>query len=526
VLQHLLECWLAGRPLTLRSLANDIGELRTKGGADGAVEEWTSTALRNLWNAWRREGVLIPAPGGANSLAEKTGFRVAGVNLTGRALVDCSLRSMLEPWLTDSAVTKEDKGLLKEGLRKVLPILTGVALSGTKTDEMVLVAASRVAPATVSELQDLLRALPGKGSEYRRMMRNLMRHAVAHRTAVAMLSADRHDPWDAWMTDHLPLAEESLTPKAVETARRALRALRRELEEMTPLERGGVDCSPAPLPATPDAVPPAMAERALNRLLNRAKQRRNVPLHRAELLKLGRRGLGPFREGAEIGADLTVLADGIHRSPAYHLHSADPANNAATWEALLATMEERGVAAEMRDFVRWVRDFSTLSDRQLALQRDEEGRKVFPTRDGVRLVELGAEKNRIRAFRAYLGAAVNLEGLSAMECVPEVIFGTMFEVLTDQVKEQWARRADAAAQRAALGLPAGVVRHGSSSGLQILDLGGRSDRALPFHAPATSARGSRAEDACRSRRQVARGRLDGVPHHRQDRGRGCRRSRI
>lgn len=466
--EHVLACWLEGRPLTLRNLASALGELRAKADGNGHRQEWTSTALRNLWNAWRESGVLIPAPGEANSLAEKLGFRVAGVNLTGVPLTDCSLRTMLDPWLADPTVARSDKGLLKEGLRKVLPDLTGVALVGTKTDEMVLVAASRVAPATVSQLPARLRALPGKGSEYSRMMRNLMRHAFAHGTAVAILALDRDDAWDAWVVEHLPLASDGPTAKPVEMARRALRALRRELEEMTPQQRGGGEEAAVPMPGTPDDVSPAMAERALARLLNRPKQRRNVALHRRELLRMGERGLGPFREGAEIGVGLTVLADGVHRSPAYYLHSRTPANNAGNWDALLSTMREHGVAPAVIEFAAWVRDYSTLSDRELALRRDAEGRKVFPTRDSIRLVELGAEQSRIRAFRAYLGAAVRLEQLAPEACVPELIFGSMFEVLTDHVKEQWARRADAAKQRAALGLRPGVVRHESSAGLQNL----------------------------------------------------------
>lgn len=467
---HLLDCWLAQEPVSLRGLSIAVGELRTKKDGNGnIVYEWTSTGLRNYWKAMANQGILIPATGEVATIEEKLGFHARGLNLTGRLLTDCSLRTMLEPFLADPEVSKEDKRVLKEGLRRVLSGLTGVPLAGTKTDHMVLVAASRVAPDLVPKLTGLLRAENAKGAEYARVFRNCLRHAMAHGNAVAIFVAPRpDDQWTAWVGRHLPLAAEGPTNPHVDRARCAISALRVELEAMTVEERGG------PMPATPDDLPASLATKAITRVLTIRGDHRQMPLYRRQLLKLGERGLGPYRGGATIGADLVVLADAIHWSPHYFLHSTKPAENAATWEALLATLHESKIAPEMIPFVEWVRDFSTLPDRELSQRKDEKGRKVFPMRRKSFLVEGAAELGRIRAFRAYLGAAVTLSGVAPRDCVAEVTFGQDFEILTDAIVEEWAKRVDANDARKQIGVPPlGLAKHNASTGLlNLIAVGG------------------------------------------------------
>lgn len=469
---HLLHCWLQGRGTSLRDTAMAIGELRMQSdggeaadapplddvdeaeGGSGERKEWASTAIRNYWRGLKASGVLIPAE-------QMPRGRSVGFNLTGRPVEECTLGSMLRPYLAGSSLSARDRRELKTGLRKVLPQLTGVALQGTKTDEMVMVAASRVGPELVPTLVELLEALPSGGSEYARLLRKCMRDAFAQGNAVVMLPALQHrDAWAVWMDEHLPPAVDGRTPPVVERARRACKRLQLELEAMTPEERGG------PVPATPRDVDPSLASRAIERVLTVHGDHRQYPLFRKELVRLGEQGLGPYRAGAELGAGLLVLADGKHPTPAFYLRSQELANNAATWPALLATMEEHRVASSMIEFARWVRDFSTLSDKELKQQRDESGRKQFPARRQKIEVELGAETGRIRAFRAFLGAAMNLLGVPGEECTEDRVFGISFEDLTDKIIEAWEARVAANKARAERGIPAlGVVRHEASTGL-------------------------------------------------------------
>jgi hypothetical protein len=467
---HLLDCWVSQKPVSLRSVAAAVGELRSRSTDDGTVNsEWTSTALKSYWKRMAGQGLLIPAIGDATIADAKLGFHARGVNLTGLPLAQCSFRIMLEPFLADAEVSKNDKRVLKEGLRLVLPGLTNVSLAGTKTDEMVLVAASRISPELVPKLPALLRAQNAKGSEYGRVFRNCMRHAMSNGHAVAIFpSPPPDDTWSAWVADHLPIADSGATRKQVVQARAAVRALRVQLEEIA------LDNKDAALPATPDDVTADTATKAITRLLTVHGQHRLMPLYRRILVKLGERGLGPYRHGAQIGRDLLTQADGLRWSPRLYLHSESAANNACTWTALIETLCEHKISPDMIAFVGWIRDFSTLSDRELARHLDKNGQKVFPSRRRGFLVGLGAEQGRIRAFRAYLGAALNIKGIDPAACRPQIVFGQDFELLTDEILEYWQKCVDANRERVALGIPPlGKAKHAASGGIHsVVVLGG------------------------------------------------------
>jgi hypothetical protein len=118
--------------------------------------------------------------------------------------------------------------------------------------------------------------------------------------------------------------------------------------------------------------------------------------------------------------------------------------------------------------VEWVRDYSSLSDTELTKVIDEKtGRRRFPTlRPGKRKVGYGALMSRIRVFRSWLGIAVHVLKIAPSKCTPERVFGTRFEDIALELRDQWERRAAAGQRRVELGLPPlGKAQHAASSGL-------------------------------------------------------------
>jgi hypothetical protein len=460
VREHALQCWLSGELTSRRKVAAALGMLKTT--KDGS--ESVSTCLRNYLHRLKGEGVVLRVGGDdPDGPAEKLGFRIAGFNYAGRPLAEQSLRDALAPLLSDPGVKQANKQLLKEGLRLLLPSLTGVDLRGTKTDEMVLVAASRIKPDAVSGLQQLALDLDHpKRNEFGRMIRHLMRYAHERNLIALVLPAKtKQDAWTSWIDAHLPIATKGPTSAQRDRQRRACRRLREQLIAMRP----------ASMPATPDDVTPAMANAALERLVTVHGDWRNYPIYRRDLLDLGIEGLGPYRSVARIGIDLVRKYDGVHASPWFYLYdsrAAERGKKFEPWASLIAAVQEHGLPASMLDFVGWVRDYSSLSDSQLSKVRDPlTGLRRFPKiRPAVRQVQYSAQMHRIQVFRAWLGIAVHILKIPPAECTPERIFGVEFDEIALAMRQEWERRAEASKERAVHGLPAvGGVRHAASAGL-------------------------------------------------------------
>ena len=407
--EHALQCWLAQEPTSRRKIAQVVGCLQV----DDKGNETVSTALKNLLKRLRDDGAMITV-GESAAVDAKLGFRIQGFNFTGRPVAAQSLRDALGPYLADRGVKQTHKSLLKEGLRHVLPGLTGVQLRGTKTDEMVLVAASRVRPESVGLLLQMVADLEHrKQSEFGRAIRNLLRYAHERDLLAIVLPARTEEsPFETWLAATLPMATTGKTDPKRDRERRACRRLHEQLIEM--LGAGA--------PATPDDTTVEQANAALDRLITINGDWRNHAVYRRELLDLGVRGIGPYRTVAAIGHGIMVKHDGVHLAPWFYLFEATAAEKRGKgdqWDSLLTAVDERGFPSAVRDLITWVRDYSTLSDTQLAKARNADGSRRFPLlRPDIREVKRAAAMSRVRAFRAWLGIAVHVLHIAPADAAP------------------------------------------------------------------------------------------------------------
>lgn len=449
--EYALECWIRDETPTLNGAARSCGEIRRSGD-----RETYTTPIRTAYTHLQEKGVLIVVKEAEHA---KSALLIRGFNYTGRSAESQSLRDALEPYLADGSVSVAARQLVKEALRRVLPLLIPVDLTRSRTDEAVLVAASHLPAERIRELPARARSLPLKKKyEYARAIRNLLRHAFANDSVVVWTRPPRETtPWQVSVDEVLPDPSSGRRTSGERSKRKWLARLRRTLETVD-----GPKAAP-----TLSELSVEDANRIIHHIETEEADIRAAREIRAVLTGLGELGHGPYRELSKVRRSVKRVTP-RHFAASWVLTPADGGDVAATWDNLLHTLRSHGVSDTELTFYDWLRDYYTLEGLDLESRYGYE--LLRPDIRHLKGMSYGA---RVSAVRHYYGVAILDLGWPLAEVNVQTVFGRRFPELTNRLRHLWQERAEIDADLRARGLPArGFAASNDSQTLQRLIING------------------------------------------------------
>jgi hypothetical protein len=250
------------------------------------------------------------------------------------------------------------------------------------------------------------------------------------------------DGWSELVNTAFPLAANGKTDGMVRKARCGLFALFAEIRDTLNV-------------ADPSALTAAhvdIASRAMS-LPHRAKDQTKI----AGLKKVAGKALGDWSHPV---VSIVIAALEARRpipGVRYLQHKDNPKAPINSLENFLAALRSHGFGDEWDRFFRWYLEYSSLDWREI-----DDQQSAFPARRPKRQLAFDTFMTRLRAARAYLGAALELFPGNYMRMTPQDVFGAQYRPLTRHIYKSWEASAKISQS----------VSHRASAGLHHLVCGG------------------------------------------------------
>ncbi len=430
-----IAAWSGELPFSQRALAE---ALASELGEDPVR---VAQKLPQYLDALGRQGVYVSQRARCGGKAQGAG-RLGSpqcFNWSAVAPQEATLRSVVEPFLADSAVATHRKHALRSALR------FGLELPVKCADNVLLFACEAVGAdqlyALPGRVHDAARARPvplspQTAQNHRAAIRGALRYAAERRLVPVVFPQIWSD--DAWEQDKerwFPLTPDGPTAGRVLVWRSAWTLFAQTFAVMHP-----------ELPNEFASVTREIAEAVITRMQVKDGRYARGYQARAALRHLAARyGVGPFVEPSPVDAFLVPTPSGPR--PALFLRASNGVAGDGNWDAFFALLAEHQLPAELTEFLHWYREYVTLPGMEIITRKD----KFPPRRERTRLDE-NTLNERITALRAFLGAALyQLKpasdappmglSLDPATLTPEVLFGVRFASILGAMVAWWNARA-------------------------------------------------------------------------------------
>ena len=350
-----------------------------------------------------------------------------------------TLRQVVEPFLADADIAMPRKHALRSALR------FGLELPVKCPDEVLLRACDAVPAADLYSLPGRVHdaaLLPPEplskqtAQNHRSVIRSAMRYAAERRLVPIIFPQLWSD--DAWERDKdrwLPLEQTGPTSSRVTSWRYGWTAFGQTFAAMY-----------KDLPNELSTVTREMAEAVIKRMqVNDGRYAVGYQARSALRYIAERHGVGPYAELAPVDAFYVKTPAGLR--PALYLRGANGEAGDGDWEMFFGLLAQHGLPAELTDFLRWYREYVTLTSMDIITRKGE-----FPPRRERSRLDESTLNERPMALRAFLGAALyELKpgadapplglSLDPATLTPEVLFGSRFTNILGAMVAWWNARA-------------------------------------------------------------------------------------
>jgi len=421
----IVEAWTHDRPVLYRDLIDGVRRRLIQSGATPPEGRLLYREVITSVSAARRKGVLHSAQPKAAERMELNGRPNARVTLWNESALDPSdatLASAAQPFLADADIPEPRRARLRTALRLWL------ALENRCSDRRILAAAGTYPVAELRQLPMRVfdKALAGRmgkqaAKNVRTAVRDLLRYVGARGLCPIYLAVEplARDPWAITIDQLFPLADVGTTPAPTTQNRKTL-ALAARVLRLTGQDAVTLDC------LTGEHVAAVVAH-----LHGKLGDIRGAGDVKRLFRRLGRKGIGP----------LTTLSPSLTSgdTPLVSIHDLRLHGNGgalSTWEGSLHALRSIGVPAATLDLLDWYERWVSQTARA-ALALDTSMPLVPPR---LRLGS-GALDRRGGDVRMWIGAAIHLRGLTPIQCVPEVLWGSEADTIARHCVQWWLERA-------------------------------------------------------------------------------------
>jgi hypothetical protein len=242
------------------------------------------------------------------------------------------------------------------------------------------------------------------------------------------------DAWSELVNTAFPLAANGKTDAMVRKARCGLFALFAEIRTLNVADASALT-----------AAHVHTASRAMS-LPHRAKDQTKI----AGLKKVAGKALGDWSHPVVSIVIAALEAQRPIPGVRYLQHKDNPKAPINSLENFLAALRSHGFGDEWDRFFRWYLEYSSLDWREI-----DDQQSAFPARRPKRQLAFDTFMTRLRAARAYLGAAIELFPGNYMRMTPQDVFGAQYRPLTRHIYKSWeasARISQSVSHRASAGL--------------------------------------------------------------------------
>ena len=250
------------------------------------------------------------------------------------------------------------------------------------------------------------------------------------------------DAWSELVDTAFPLAPRGTTDGMVRTARCGLFALFSEVRDTLHV-------------ADPHALTAAHVDAAVRAMSLPHRKRDQTKI--AGLKKVAGKAVGYWSHPVVAIVVAALEAQRPIPGVRYLQHKDNPKAPIASLENFLDALRSHGFGDEWARFFRWYLEYSSLDWRDI-----DDQPSAFPARRPKRQLVSDTFVTRLRAARAYLGAAIELYPDSYMRLTPQDVFGVQYRTFTRHIYKSWETSATLSQS----------VSHRASAGLHHLVCGG------------------------------------------------------
>jgi integrase len=406
----LIDLWARGQSVAFAAVETYLAAKRTP---------LSRPTIATQVQSWKLAGLAetTAAPRG-------TGERLHTLRLGGQKTATATLRTVVEFALTPaSEFPSWARANLRTALRLVLELPAGADLP------TILAAAAAVPPARLRDLPERLLTLAAARGLTRRVATNLesvlrraLRCAAEHNQIPLVFVVHETDAaWDALRWKFFG-ADSKVPLRSRPTYRRAFTRFWQHITVVLADPIHG-----RPNVTFEEITPTDMA--LLKRHLRRSDKAWLYTQIQHTLRWIGKtHGAGPY------GGATSSSTDAVYLTPA---NRSRKAGSLGSWPALIALFGEHGFGPEWLEFLAWYRDYSTLSDADLAANTER-----FPVRPTKRHLAPGTVVLRHFALRAWCGMARIVLNKHPADLTLQDVFGDSARLIGEKFKTWWAARAD------------------------------------------------------------------------------------
>jgi hypothetical protein len=416
--QAIIGLWVEGQEFTYQRVADMVAPRQANQPSPG------NGTARDRLKAMALAGLIEERDNGERK-------RPYAYNRSGTPLVDATLARPVAAYLADVAVDARTKSDVVTALRFVLRDERGRRVETRGADgvrhlatvaERILVSELQLLPlrCTALAMADRQNGLadaisPRTEATYVSSIRGFLRYVAEHRLAPLVFSvATGEGPWEEVKAHYLsPRDESGKFTSVARYLRSAWDDFRRTLMDIAPGQR-----------VEPNNVTEAHIAAVHARLREQGKLEASKHIRHLWNV-LTKAGFGPLvgktKKQAPLPGTRVQLADG--RVP-------------SSWPTFAQALEDGGFAPALVEQVRWYGEYVTLSEREIRRRRNE-----FPSRPSGRSQKQGTVRIHVSGLRTWIGAALDVEGMTPATATPDRLFGTAAADQADAIATWWEARA-------------------------------------------------------------------------------------